>query len=382
MNFDLSEEQRMWRKAVHDFVDSEVKPLAAELDEQAEFNHAAIAKMGSLGLLGLNIPEDYGGADVDPISAAVALEELGWGCGGTALSVAAHNGLACEPIVRFGTDRQKETWLPTLASGERGLGALALTEPGAGSDLAGGIQTRAVLEEDSWVITGQKAWITNAGMAPVIVTLCRSQPAGRSKLSLILVPGDADGLMVHPKEKKMGTRASPTHGISFEAVRVPRENLLGDPGDGLYQTLQVLDGGRVGVAALAVGLARAAFEEAAAYAQQRMTFGKPLTEHQAVRFMLADAAAQIETSRTMTYRAAWLRGEGRSYTQAAAIAKLIATEAAERICRDAIQIFGAYGYSKEYPVERIYRDARLMTIGEGTSEVQRMVIAKRALETN
>jgi alkylation response protein AidB-like acyl-CoA dehydrogenase len=380
MNFDLNDEQRMWRKAVHDFAADELKPVAAEMDAQAEFNDAAVAKMGPLGLLGLNIPEGHGGAGIDPISAVIALEEIGWGCGGTALSVAAHNGLACEPIVRFGSDQQKETWLPTLASGAEGLAALALTEPGTGSDLAGGIQTRALLEGDSWVITGQKAWITNAGMAPVIVTLCRSQPAGRSELSLILVPGDADGLVVHPKEKKMGTRASPTHAVSFESVRVPRENLLGEPGDGLVQTLQVLDGGRIGIAAVAVGLARAAFEEAAAYAKQRVTFGQPLTEHQAVRFMLADAAAQIETSRTMTYRAAWLRGEGRRYTQAAAIAKLTATESAERICRDAIQILGAYGYSQEYPVERIYRDARLMTIGEGTSEVQRMVIAKRALE--
>jgi alkylation response protein AidB-like acyl-CoA dehydrogenase len=379
MNFDLNDEQRMWRKAVHDFVAAEVKPVAAEMDAQAEFNAAAVAKMGPLGLLGLNIPEEYGGAGVDPISGALALEELGWGCGGTALSVAAHNGLACEPIARFGSDDQKERWLPLLAGGQAGLGALALTEPGAGSDLAGGIQTRAELDGGEWVVSGQKAWITNAGIAPVIVALCRSDPGGRSGFSLILVPADTPGLVVHPPEKKMGTRASPTHAVSFDAVRVSADSVLGEPGEGLYQTLQVLDGGRVGIGALAVGLARAALEEATRYAMDRTTFGRRLADHQAIQFLLADAAAQIESSRTMVHRAAWLKSEGRPYTLEAAMAKLLATESAERICRDMIQVLGAYGYSSEYPVERIYRDARLMTIGEGTSEVQRMVIAKRLL---
>ncbi len=377
MNFSLTDEQRMWRQAVHEFAAQEVKPHAAEMDTEGHLHQPALDKMGPLGLLGLNVPEEYGGAGVDPVSAAIAVEELGWACGGTALSVAAHNGLACEPIARFGTGEQKERWLPDLASGERGLGALALTEPGAGSDLAGGVQTKAEQEDDHWVISGNKAWITNASLAPWIVTLCRTDPAGGSgSLSLIVVPGDAGGLTIHPKEKKLGTRASPTHALTFEEVRVPADNVLGRPGEGLYQVLQVLDGGRVGISAISVGLAQAALEEAVRYAQERETFGRPLSEHQAVRFMLADAAAAIEPARTMVYRAAWMKGQGKEFSRAASIAKLQATEMAERVCRDAIQVFGGYGYSPEYPVERLYRDARLMTIGEGTSEVQRMVIAK------
>jgi alkylation response protein AidB-like acyl-CoA dehydrogenase len=243
------------------------------------------------------------------------------------------------------------------------------------------VTTRAERQGDQWRITGQKAWITNASLAPLIVTLCRTgQGTGSDTLSLIVVPTDSDGLTVHPKEKKMGTRASPTHAVTYENVQVPLENVLGGPGQGLYQTLQVLDGGRIGIGALAVGLAQAALEHAVAYSRQRRTFGARLADHQAIRFLLADAAAQIESARLMVYRAAWLKAQNQPFTQAASMAKLLATETAEKVCRDAIQVHGGYGYSAEFPVERLYRDARLMTIGEGTSEVQRMVIAKRLLD--
>ncbi len=382
MDFQLSEEQRMWRQAVHEFAAKEVRPKAAEMDANARLDEGLIPKMGALGLLGLNIPETYSGAGVDAISAAIAIEEMGWACGGTALSVAAHNSLGCFPIAAFGNEEQKKRWLPGLATGEAGLGALALTEPGGGSDLLGGVRTRAVLEGGEWVINGSKAWITNVSLAPVVVTLCRTDPdpsAGSRSMSLILVPTDTPGLHVHPPEKKMGVRASPTHALTFEDVRVPQENVLQEPGRGLYQALQTLDGGRVGIGALAVGLAQAAFEEAARYARQRQAFGKPIARHQAIQFMLADAATQIEAARFLVYRAAWLKEQGLPYTKEAAMAKLFATEMAEKVCRDAIQILGSYGYSQEYPVERIYRDARLMTIGEGTSEIQRLVIGRRVL---
>ena len=380
MDFSLTDEQRMWKDAVHDFCARELKPHAAEHDASAELNQAAFEKMGPLGLLGLNVPAAYGGAGVDAISAAIAIEECGWADGGTALSVAAHNGLGCAPIAEFGSEEQKKRWLPGLASGESGLGSLALTEPDAGSDLVGGIRTRAEKDGNDWVINGSKAWITNASHAPLIITLCRTDPGGGSKsLSLIVVPSDAEGLHIHPQEKKMGVRASPTHAITYENVRVPRDHLLGEPGDGLYQTLKTLDGGRISIGALSVGLARAAHEEAIRYAKQREAFGKPISKQQAIQWMIADAACQIDAARLLVHKAAWLKERGEFFNREAAIAKLYASEMAEVICRNAIQILGSYGYSQEYPVERIYRDARLMTIGEGTSEVQRIVIARREL---
>jgi alkylation response protein AidB-like acyl-CoA dehydrogenase len=380
MDFNLTDEQRMWQAAVHDFCARELRPQAAEYDHSAELNEAAFKKMGPIGLLGLNVPEAYGGAGVDAISAAIAIEECGWADGGTALSVAAHNGLGCAPIAEFGTEEQKQRWLPGLASGASGLGALALTEPGAGSDIVGGIQTKAEKDDDMWVINGSKAWITNAGNAPVIITLCRTDPSGGSKsLSLILVPGDTQGLHIHPPEKKMGVRASPTQAITYENVRVPSDHLLGNEGDGLYQTLKTLDGGRISIGALSVGIARAAHEQAIRYAKEREAFGKPIAKWQAIQWMIADAACQIDAARLLVYKAAWLKERGEFFNREAAIGKLYATEMAEDVCRNAIQILGSYGYSQEYPVERMYRDARLMTIGEGTSEVQRMVIARREL---
>ena len=381
MNFDLTDEQRMWREAVHDFVAREVKPKAHEVDESAEYNWSATRKMGAIGLLGLNVPEEFGGAGVDAISAAIAIEELGWGCGSTALAIAAHNGLGCAPIALYGSEALKERFLPRAASGEGKLAALALTEPGAGSDLKGGVGMRAELRDGEWVINGAKMWCTNASIADFIVTLARTAPGkGSHSLSLIVVPTASEGLHIAPAEKKMGLKGSPTHAVTYENVRVPADYLIGNDGKGLHQTLTVLDGGRIGIGALAIGLAQAAFEESVRYASERETFGAPLNQHQAIQWMLADAATELEAARLMVYQAAWLKSEGRPYAKAASMAKLFATEMAERVCRNAIQVHGGYGYSREYPVERIYRDVRLMTIGEGTSEVQRMVIARHVIE--
>ncbi len=380
MNFDLNEEQRMWRDAVHDFVAREVKPLAREVDETARFNWQATRKMAPLGLLGLNAPEEYGGAGVDAVSASIAIEELGWGCGSTALAIAAHNGLGCAPITLFGTHEQKERFLTPVVSGSGELAALALTEPGAGSDLQG-MTTRATLQGDEWVINGAKMWCTNASISDYIITLVRTDPQGGSNsLSMIVVPTATSGLHIARAEKKMGLQGSPTHAVTYENVRVPASYLLGDIGDGMRQALTVLDGGRIGIGSLAVGLAQAAFEEAIRYAQERQAFGQPIASFQAIQWMLADAATEIHAARLMVRNAAWLKETGRNFTKEAAMAKLFATEMAERVCRNAIQIHGGYGYSREYPVELMYRDARLMTIGEGTSEVQRMVIARRLLQ--
>ena len=380
MDFELNEEQRMWKEMVHNFVAQELKPMAQEVDETGQFNSQAAGKMGPVGLLGLNVPEKYWGAGVDAISAAIAVEELGWGCGSTALSISAHNGLGCAPLTLFADEDVKQRFLPPVATGKGQLAALALTEPGAGSDLQGGVLVRADLEGDQWVINGTKMWCTNASIADYIVTLVRTDPDGGShSLSLIVVPIGARGLTVGPPEKKMGLKGSPTHPVIYEDVRVPKNYLLGEIGQGLQQTLQVLDWGRVSIGALSVGLAQAAFEEAVRYANERHTFGVPLKEHQAIQFMLADAATQIKVARLFVWYAAWLKDVGRPFSTEASMAKLNATEMAELVCRDAIQVLGGYGYSREYPVERIYRDTRLMTIGEGTSEVQRMVIARRIL---
>jgi alkylation response protein AidB-like acyl-CoA dehydrogenase len=380
MDFELSNEQRMWRKAVHDFVVKEVRPRAHEVDETGEFNWTAVRKGGPLGLLGLNIPEEYGGASVDAISAAIAIEELGWGCGSTALALAAHNGLGTAPLVQFGSEALKKKWLPRVAGGRHKLGALALTEPGAGSDLQGGVRTKAEQRGKEWVINGAKMWTTNASIAEYIITLVRTDTTGNSRsLSQILVPTDTPGLTIGPAEKKMGLHGSPTHAVTYEEVRVPLDNLVGEKGHGLQQTLSTLDGGRISIGAISVGLAQAAYEHALVYAKERRAFGKTISEFQAIQWMLADAATEIEAARTLLYKAAWLKQEGRPHLKEAAMAKLFATEMAERVCRNAIQVHGGYGYSSEYPVERLYRDARLMTIGEGTSEIQRLVIARQIL---
>ncbi len=380
MHFDLTEEQRLWQRSVHQFVADVVRSKAREVDETGEFNWEAVRKGGLLGLLGLNIPEAYGGAGMDAISAAIAIEELGWGCGSTALAFAAHNGLGTMPLVAYGSESLKRTWLPRVADGRGRLAALALTEPGAGSDIQGGVRTRAEKVGNEWVINGSKMWCTNAGIAEYIITLVRTDPRGGSRsLSMILVPTDTPGLRIGPPEKKMGLHGSPTHAVTYDNVHVPLDNLVGEEGRGLQQALATLDGGRISIGALAVGLAQAAFEYARDYAKERHAFGQRIADFEAIQWMLADAATEIEAARTLVYRAAWLKDQGRPYTKEAAMAKLFATEMAERVCRNAIQIFGGYGYSREYPVERIYRDARLMTIGEGTSEIQRLVIARHVL---
>jgi butyryl-CoA dehydrogenase len=380
MDFDLTEEQKIWQKTVHDFVTKELQPKAHEVDVMGEFNWTATHKMGPLGLLGLNIPEEYGGAGVDALSATIALEEIGWGCGSTALAIAAHNGLGTTPIVLFGSEELKQKWLPLVASGKHKLAALALTEPGAGSDLQGGVVTKAVKDGNGWVINGAKMWCTNASIAEYIITLVRTDPAGGSRsLSQILVPTNTPGLKIGPAEKKMGLHGSPTHAVTYEDVRLPLGNLIGEEGKGLQQTLATLDGGRIGIGAISLGLAQAAFEYSVNYARERKAFGKAIAEQQAIQWMLADAATEIEVARNMLYKAAWLKEQKRPYNKEAAMAKMFATEMAERVSRNAIQIHGGYGYSSEYPVERIYRDARLMTIGEGTSEIQRLVIARHVL---
>jgi len=380
MDFHLAEEQRLWRKAVHDFVSKEIKPLAQEINEKEEIPRAMIQKMGPMGLLGMSVKEEYGGSDLDAISSAIAIEEIAWGDGGTALTIEAHNELGCASVALFGNDDQQQTFLPPVTSGEGKLTSLALTEPQAGSDLRN-IQTKAQKKGSEWVIQGSKSWITNAGEADFIVTLVKTNPEDQSHgMSMIIVPTDTEGLSVAPPEKKMGAGGTHSHEVRYDNVKVPAEYLLGKEGEGLQQTLKVLDGGRISVGALSIGIAQAALEEGLAYAKERESFGKTISKHQAIQWMVADAAADIHAARLMVYYAAWLKDQGKPYTKAGAVAKLFATEMAERAAYSAIQIHGAYGYSREYPVEAMYKAARLMTIGEGTSEIQRLVIARKVFE--
>ncbi len=378
MDFTFNEEQRLLQEALHNFVDKEVKPKARHVDETGEFPWESIHRLGEMGMLGLNVPEKYGGAGADEISVAIFLEELGRGCGSTGLISEAHLCLATAAINMFGSDEQKQRYLIPLAQGNT-LGALGLTEPGTGTDLQG-IRTTARREGSEWVISGSKMWMTNAGVAGTTILLCRTRPErGSHSLSQFIVPTDTPGFHVDPPEKKMGLHGCWSHAVSLDDVRVPLDNLLGEEGKGLHQTLAVLDGGRIGIGALSVGLGQAALEAALAYAKERKTFGQPLVNHQAIQFKLADMATKVYVARRALYHAAWLKEQGQPFTKEGAMAKLFATEMAEEVAYQAIQIHGGYGYSQEYPVERIYRDARLMTIGEGTSEVQRMVIGRRLI---
>ncbi len=380
MNFDLNDEQKAWKKAVHDFVSKVVKPKAREVDENEEFNWEAVRKGGPIGLMGMSIPEAYGGSNVDMISSCIAMEELGWGCGSTALAFTAHNGLGTAPLALYGSEELKKKWLTLVAEGKNKLGALALTEPGAGSDIQGGVITKAEKQGNEWVINGAKMWCTNASIAEYIITLVRTDQKGGSKsLSMILVPTDSKGLTIGPPEKKMGLRGSPASGVTYDNVRVPLGHLVGPEGRGLQQTLATLDAGRISIGAISVGLAQAALEAAVDYARERKAFGQSISEFQAIQFKLSNMATEIELARTMIHKAAWIKDQVRPYNKEAAMAKLFATEMAERACYEAIQIHGGNGYSREYNVERMYRDARLMTIGEGTSEIQRLVIARHVL---
>lgn len=376
MNFELTKEQQMIREMVKDFAEKEIQPYAQKLDETSSFRYESFKKMGELGLLGIPFPEEYGGSGGDTISYAIAVEEIGKACGGTGLSYAAAVSLGASPIYYFGTEKQKQEWLIPMAKGEA-LGAFGLTEPNAGSD-AGGTRTKAVLDGDEYVINGEKCWITNAGYArQVIVTaVTGKRKDGNNIISAIIVPTDAPGVTINCNYKKMGVRASNTCEIILENVRVPKENVLGDPEKGFSQFLYTLDGGRISIAALSVGIAQAAFEKALQYAKERSQFGKPISKFQAIQFKLADMATKIELARTLVYKAAWLKDNEKPFTKEAAMAKLFASEAGFEICNEAIQIHGGYGYMQEYDVERHLRDMKLMQIGEGTSEIQRIVISR------
>jgi alkylation response protein AidB-like acyl-CoA dehydrogenase len=377
MDFDLSPEHLMIREAVRDFARNEIAPRARHVDESGEFPAETFQKMGRLGLMGIPFDEAYGGAGGDGLSTAIAIEEVARACGSTALAYAAHIGLGSAPIAMFGSEDQKLRFLKPAAEG-RYMAAFALTEPHAGSD-AGATRTTARLEGDMWVINGSKMWITNAPVAGHLIVTAVTDPGERHAISAIIVPGGTPGLSFGKHEPKMGLRGSVSTAVMLEDVRVPAANLLGTRGRGFVQFLQVLDGGRVGIGAMALGLAQAAYDAALAYAGERTAFGKPIGAFESVSNMIADMALGLHAARMLVYQAAWLKDQGRPYSQEAAMAKLYASEVGEKICRAAIQVLGGYGYSQEFPVERIYRDQRLLTIGEGTSEILRVVIARNVL---
>ncbi len=380
MDFALNEEQEMFRKTIREFAEKEIMPKAQEIDLKGEFPWDIIRKMADLGLMGLPFPEEYGGAGGDAISYAIAVEEIARASGSVAITYSAHISLACSPIYLFGTEEQKRKYLIPMARGEK-IGAFGLTEPGAGSDAAA-IKTRAVLDGDEWVINGQKIFITNGSIADVVVIAAVTDPAkGKKGISNFIIEKGTPGFRVGREEDKMGLRGSVTSELIFENCRIPKENLLGKEGEGYKQFLMTLDGGRIGIGAMAVGLGMAALEAAVKYAKERVQFGQPIAEFQAIQWMIADMATELEAARLLVYRAAWLKDQGQRFTKEAAMAKLFASEAAVRACYKAIQIHGGYGYTKDYPVERLYRDARLTTIGEGTSEIQRLVIARHILES-
>ena len=377
MNFELTREQQMIRELARDFAKQEIAPHAEHVDRTGEFPIETFKKMGELGLLGIPFPESYGGSGGDTISYALSVEEIGKACGSTGLSYAAAVSLGAAPIYYFGTEEQKQEYLVPLATG-RALGAFGLTEPNAGSD-AGGTRTKARSEGDSYVISGEKCWITNAGFArTVIVTAVTGiDNNGKNIISAIIVPTDSEGFTIKSEYDKMGVRGSNTSQLILDNVRVPKQNLLGSPEKGFKQFLNTLDGDRISIAALAVGIAQGAFEAALTYARERKQFGRPISYFQAIQFKLADMAMEIELARNRVLKAAWLKDQGRPFTKEAAFAKLYASEMAFRTCNQSIQIHGGYGYMKEYGVERMLRDAKLMEIGEGTSEIQRLVIARQ-----
>ncbi|ATX84107.1 MULTISPECIES: acyl-CoA dehydrogenase family protein [Bacillus amyloliquefaciens group] len=380
MNFQLTKEQQMVREMVRDFAKNEIAPKAHEVDQSAVFPIDTFKKMSELGLLGIPFPEEYGGAGGDTISYAAAVEEIGKACGSTGLSYAAAVSLGASPLYYFGTEQQKQEHLIPLASG-KALGSFGLTEPNAGSD-AGGTQTKAEKKGDDYAINGEKCWITNANYArTVIVTAVTGKnSAGKPIISALIVPTDTPGFTITNPYDKMGVRGSDTAELVLEDVRVPADNLLGDPEKGFKQFLYTLDGGRISIAALAVGIAQGALEASLSYAKERKQFGSPISSFQAIQFKLADMAMEIDLARQMVLKAAWLKDQNLPFTKEAAFAKLYASEMAVRTCLQAIQIHGGSGYMKECGVERMLRDAKLMEIGEGTSEIQRMVIARQLLK--
>lgn len=381
MEFEFTEEQEMFRKVVRDFAETEIAPYAEAWDRDHEFPTDAVRAMGELGLFGLPFPEEYGGSGSDFTTLCIAIEELGRVDQSMSITLEAGVGLGANPIFTFGTEEQKQRWLPDLCAG-RTLGGFGLTEPDAGSD-AGGTRTRAVLDEatNEWVINGEKAFITNSGtdMTSLVTITARTDApgsTGKPEISTIIVPAGTPGFEVQPPYRKMGWHASDTHGLSFVDCRVPAENLLGERGRGFANFLATLDDGRVAIAALAVGVIQCCLEESVRYAKERNAFGKPIGSYQAVAFKCADLAVMAEQARNVTYHAAWLKDQGKPFKQEAAMAKLYATEAAVTATREATQIFGGYGFMDETLVARQYRDAKILEIGEGTSEVQRMIIAR------
>ncbi|MCY0870724.1 MAG: acyl-CoA dehydrogenase family protein [Firmicutes bacterium] len=374
MEFDFTSEQKMIRDTVREFARAEIAPIAAELDRTERFPIELFEKMGKLGFLGLPIPEEYGGSGADFLSYCLALEELGQTCAGTALSFEAHVSLACMPILHFGTEEQKQKYLVPLAKGEA-LGSFGLTETGAGSD-AGGTRTTAKRDGNEWVLNGTKIYNTNGGYAKFVVLTAVTDKESRG-ISAFIVPTSAKGFSVSKAYDKMGMRASNTVELILEDVHIPEENLLGPLHKGFRQFLSTLDNGRVAIAALAVGIAQAAMDTALSYSKERTQFGKPISKFQSVSNKLADMAMHLDLARNAVYKAAWMYDMKRPYTKEASYAKLFASEMCTKTCLDAIQILGGNGYMKEYPVERHLRDAKLIEIGEGTSEVQRLVIARQ-----
>ena len=376
---ELTDDHLLFQKTVRDFMDQEIAPKAAEIDKTDQFPHWAISKLAEMGLTGIVFPEEYGGAGGDYLMYAIAMEELARVSGSVALILAAHVSLGTYPIYAFGTDAQKKKYLPDLTTGRK-LGAFGLTEPGAGSD-AGGTRTRAVKKDGSWVVNGSKHWITNAGVAGTLVCTARTSDApGVDGISSFIVEGGTPGLKIAKKEDKVGLRGSETNPIFFEDMKLPGDSLLGEEGKGLRQFMKTLDGGRISIGAMALGLAQAAYDASVNYAAQREQFGKPIAEFQGVQFKLADMATEIEAARHLIYAASRLRDKGERITKYSAMAKLYASEVSMRATNHAIQIFGGNGYSREYPVERYWRDAKLTEIGEGTSEIQRIVIAREVLK--
>jgi short/branched chain acyl-CoA dehydrogenase len=374
VNFDLSEEHELVRRTVREFAEQRVAPVAEELDREARFPYELVAELAELGVMGMTIPEELGGAGADTVSYAIAVEELTRVDSSVAITVAAHHSLGTLPIYYFGTDEQKREWLPDLASGKR-LAAFGLTEPGAGSD-AGATRTTAVLRDGSWVINGSKMFITNAGTD---ITACVTITArtGEDEISNLIVPNGTDGYVISAPMKKLGWRASDTRELSFRDCAVPEESLLGPRGRGFQQFLEILDGGRISVAAMGVGLAQGAYDLAYAYARERQQFGRPIASFQAVQFALADMATEIEAGRQLVYKAAWLKDQGRPFAREAAMAKLFTGLLSNRAANSALQLHGGYGFMDEYPISRLFRDQKILEIGEGTNEVQRMVIARQ-----
>jgi len=373
VDFEFSDEQKAFRKVVREFAEAEIAPYAEEWDRTHEFPTETVLKMGELGLFGLPFPAEYGGSEADFTTLCIAIEELARVDQSMAITLEAGVGLGINPIAVYGSPEQKERWLPDLVAG-RSLAAFGLTEPDAGSD-AGATKTRAILDGDEWVINGSKAFITNSGtdITSLVTITART---GQDEISTIVVPADTPGLTVEPPYRKMGWHASDTHGLRFDDCRVPKENLLGERGRGFHQFLAILDDGRIAVAAMATGVLQACLEHSVAYAKERTAFGRPIGANQAIAFKCADLETMTEAARLLTYKAAWLKDQGLPFKQAAAVAKLYAAEAAVTATREATQIFGGYGFMDETPVARQYRDAKILEIGEGTNEIQRLVISR------